>query len=417
MMGIHNSLSTKLNHDIPNLFIMKCICHSFSLCANYACEKLPESIEKLTRDIHTYLQHSYKRQTEFTEFQEFVLVKPHKILQPAQTRWLSLLPVVKRLLEQYNALTLYFINAHLTEKTISTQNILDGLRNPSVKLYLHFLDFILPFFANLNIEMQSEHIKIHTLYKNVENVLRTILECFIKRAHLDRTSMENIEYKNPRQFVEIEDMYLGAFVTATIKNKSHELTDEELLNFRKNCLNFLIESCQQIYKRFDFKNKSVVILKELVIISPSEVLSKKHMSIAPLAVLFPSLVPNNELNDIDREWRSLRNIDLTGFENLNIEEFWVKISKLKLGDESLLCPTLSRFVFNLFSLPHSSATVERVFSQINLNKTKIRNKLSTETLTGIMHTKVLMKIGNCYDFEINNELLNQFDSRIYKKGG
>lgn len=34
MMGAHNSLSRKLKNDIPNLFILKCTCHSFSLCAN-----------------------------------------------------------------------------------------------------------------------------------------------------------------------------------------------------------------------------------------------------------------------------------------------------------------------------------------------------------------------------------------------
>jgi hypothetical protein len=107
MMGIHNSLSTKLKNNIPNLFLMKCTCHSFSLCANYACEKLPESIEQVARDIYTYFQHSFKKQSEFRELQHFVEVKPHKLLQPSHTRWLSLHSVVKRILEQYNALVLY----------------------------------------------------------------------------------------------------------------------------------------------------------------------------------------------------------------------------------------------------------------------------------------------------------------------
>ncbi|CAH2010649.1 unnamed protein product [Acanthoscelides obtectus] len=82
MMGIHSSLSTKLKADIPNLFIMKCVCHSFSLCVNYACAKLTDDVEQMDRDVHTYLQYSFK----FAEFQEFVAVKPHKIIQPSQTR-------------------------------------------------------------------------------------------------------------------------------------------------------------------------------------------------------------------------------------------------------------------------------------------------------------------------------------------
>ncbi|CAH1965002.1 unnamed protein product [Acanthoscelides obtectus] len=45
-------------------------------------------------------------------------------------------------------------------------------------------------------------------------------------------------------------------------------------------------------------------------------------------------------------------------------------------------PTLTNFVFNMFSLPN----VKKIFSQINLNKTEIKNKLSTENLSGVLHT-------------------------------
>lgn len=57
MKGAHNSLSTRLKDDVPDLFITKCVCYFFSLCANYACEKLPETIEELGRNIHTFLQY------------------------------------------------------------------------------------------------------------------------------------------------------------------------------------------------------------------------------------------------------------------------------------------------------------------------------------------------------------------------
>ena len=58
------------------------------------------------------------------------------------------------------------------------------------------------------------------------------------------------------------------------------------------------------------------------------------------------------------------------------------------------------------------ATVERIFSQIHLNKTKIRNKLSTETLSGIMHTKKLLKSStSCFNFEIKPEMFTKFKSK------
>lgn len=36
MMGVNNLQSTLLKADIPNIFIKKCLCHSFNLCASYA---------------------------------------------------------------------------------------------------------------------------------------------------------------------------------------------------------------------------------------------------------------------------------------------------------------------------------------------------------------------------------------------
>lgn len=39
MIGSKNSAVVMLKNEIPNLFVMKCICHSFHLCASYACKK------------------------------------------------------------------------------------------------------------------------------------------------------------------------------------------------------------------------------------------------------------------------------------------------------------------------------------------------------------------------------------------
>lgn len=101
MFGSHHSVKTLLQNDFPHLFVMKCICHSLALCASYASSILPYAVENLVRDVYTYFKYSFKRQTELKEFQVFVELKPHKLLQPSQTRLLSLHLCVKRILEQY----------------------------------------------------------------------------------------------------------------------------------------------------------------------------------------------------------------------------------------------------------------------------------------------------------------------------
>lgn len=91
MMGKHAGVQAKLRQVVnENIFVVGCICHSLHLCASAAAMKLPREIEDFVRDIYNYLSCSSKRLGEYQEFQEYVNVKPHALLRPSQTRWLSL---------------------------------------------------------------------------------------------------------------------------------------------------------------------------------------------------------------------------------------------------------------------------------------------------------------------------------------
>lgn len=124
MMGKNPSVNVLLKNDLPHLFTMKCICHSFELCAlsKYAGEKIPR------------------------------------------------------------------------------------LSNPFSKLYLQFLNYILPVFNNLNKLMQSEEMQVHSMRSNVEKVLKNILRNYMQNAYVNSTDIANIEYKNPRFYLSIESI-------------------------------------------------------------------------------------------------------------------------------------------------------------------------------------------------------------------
>ncbi len=89
--------------------------------------------------------------------------------------------VVSKLLEQYNALNLYFISAVLDDKLVAADTILQRLSNAITKLYLLFLDFVLPVFNKVNKLMQSESTQIHVSYMSVASTLRTLLSCYMKK--------------------------------------------------------------------------------------------------------------------------------------------------------------------------------------------------------------------------------------------
>lgn len=77
-------------------------------------------------------------------------------------------------------------------------------------------------------------------------------------------------------------------------------------------------------------------------------------------------------------------------------------------------PILNTFITALLSLPHSSAAVERIFSAVNLIKTKTRNRRGTRSLIGLLHSKreITRNKKYYYDFNITNELVEKMRAFI-----
>ncbi len=108
MFGCKESVATKVKKDVPNLFVVKCTCHSLALAVSYATKALPPYITTLLSDEFRYLKYSSKRHDAFLKFQKLLELPDNKILSFHKLRWLSLNAVVDRFVEQYGALFLYF---------------------------------------------------------------------------------------------------------------------------------------------------------------------------------------------------------------------------------------------------------------------------------------------------------------------
>ncbi|CAD7081034.1 unnamed protein product [Hermetia illucens] len=409
MMGRNHSVSTLLKADINDLFVLKCVCHSFHLSASYACEKLPGEVEDLARNIFNYLKSSSKRLKDFSSLQYFFEFKANKILHPSQTRWLSLSAVVSRLIEQYDVLIAYFSIAVKEENLQTAKNILTSLKDPITKLYLLFLEFALPFFIKLNKLFQSESSQIHKLHSSVKEIVVTLLECFVTKDYitmfLDSTSEFNLP---PECLLDLESIYLGIKVECFLI--TNEINVIEIDTFKNKCRNFYIEAVLQILKRFDLNNS---FFRNLSIIAPDNVYACTYKSIAPLLQQVPRLLADN-IQEIDSEYRTLINFVKDKEQILDIEEFWRMVARIEIGNEQAF-PNLVKLVFAILSFPHSSANVERVFSQVNLMKTKIRKRLENATIKACLQTKGLLKLQNsdCTNFKVTTEMRKKCNKAMY----
>jgi len=295
--------------------------------------KLPKYVEDVARDVYNYISNNPKRLCEYKEFQQFLNIKPHKLLHPAQTRWLSLHSVVKRILSQYPALKLCFTSAALNDGLDNAKIILDRLTNPLTLLYFEFLDFVLPFFIDLNIEMQSTTVKIHLVYDRIGSLYKEIMNCYMKQSYICNKDVIEIQYRNPEFFLDLKDLYLGGKVTASISLLAEKkITHTMIQDFKLRCQCFYVEAAKQVYLRFPFK--LLQPLKHLKIICPDTIFDNAISSLGSIFADLPILFGDMDINEVDREWRKLPFIDFKSAKldkNSNILDFWSHIAKLKKG--------------------------------------------------------------------------------------
>ena len=133
MIGGNNSFYSRLKEETDVLVLLKCICHSSALVASKACLELPRSPEELLRSISSYLSGSAKRSAILEEIQDFFQSECKRMLKLSSTRWLSLHQCVVRVLENWNALLMYFRLSAVEDKLKSAEFILSELENFGTK--------------------------------------------------------------------------------------------------------------------------------------------------------------------------------------------------------------------------------------------------------------------------------------------
>lgn len=291
--------------------------------------------------------------------------------------------VVDRILEHWQSSTLYFTRASLEENLPNARNILAGLNNPEYKMYMLFLSYVLDLVTKLNIELQSETSKVPILLERMSTFYKSLLRNFIKAEVTKNTEFDRINVEYPHNFKEIDTVYCGgksdAFILDSIrKNKTSQTV---IGNFKRHVLSFYIELCKQVKNRFNFEDNCLMYASNF---SPSKMKLKTVDSVSDFVNLFPQI--ECDIETVNLEYQSVLDLDLNKFSN-SVDDFWKEIFIMKNDLNNPMFPNLSKVVKVVLTLPHSSAAAERGFSQFMLNKTKLRNRLATETCAAILIVK------------------------------
>jgi len=163
-----------------------------------------------------------------------------------------------------------------------------------------------------------------------------------------------------------------------------------------------------------------VILKIITHLQPVNVLGNNKLS--SLVTIFNE-VPriliaynNSEIQTVYDEWRRLHASEITDDikQTKNTDEFCYHLYNMQRKGEFIF-KNVAHFVLKVLSLPHSSVDCERIFSKVNLTKTKVRNKLQVPALNGLLLSSELMKRTSCIKFEPTKSMIKCMNVTMYNK--
>lgn len=118
------------------------------------------------------------------------------------------------------------------------------------------------------------------------------------------------------------------------------------------------------------------------------------------------------------QWENLTAIKWT--EKLDTIAFWSEVAAYRDAAGNNPFCDLTDFVFRLLVLPLSNAEIERVFSQMNLVKTKVRNRTQSLMLNSILTVRAGLKRQDCccHDLPIPIEIIENIGKQIiYSQDG
>ncbi|KAL4721012.1 hypothetical protein ACJJTC_016783 [Scirpophaga incertulas] len=150
-------------------------------------------------------------------------------------------------------------------------------------------------------------------------------------------------------------------------------------------------------------------------LQPVENESTKAYLNETLKVIKPSIVEiaqefKLDVTLIDKLICQWRNIVHTEWQcTSSTVEFWAEVIDYKDAAGNNPFSELAAFATKLLSLPHSNADIERVFSQVNLVKSKLRNSLHTTTLNAILYVRFGLKRVNkcCHSYDVPELVLRK----------
>ncbi|XP_062141089.1 uncharacterized protein LOC133849197 isoform X1 [Drosophila sulfurigaster albostrigata] len=206
--------------------------------------------------------------------------------------------------------------------------------------------------------------------------------------------------KNDFEHLVKHDCYLGYAFETKLKECKENISNDIEAEIRSKCVNFIIALINELKQRLP---DNFEVFQQIDLFSITKILCPKKANI--LHILEHLKLDSDKIEDILFQYQ---NIHLLNWSNLtDTISFWAEVSNYVDAAGNKRFSALASFALSLLSMPWSNAEVERVFSQMNNVKTKLRNRMAVETLNSILHIRYGLRRANksCHNYEVPQDCL------------
>jgi len=250
----------------------------------------------LIKETYTWFVNSSIRQLNYARIYQILNdgQEPLKILRATETRWLSIEPAVKRILDQWTELKAHFEISRVDDNCYTAELLHFMYRNKKNFIYLNFLYPISNMVQKTNKNFESKVadptklLDIKRLYSTIANKI------LLPTARIDIYEQDFEKYLNP-----LRDLGY-AFESSYTEN---EVIDQEKENLKSRCVSFLIALAKELKNHLP---DNIKILERINAFSVNECLKENKLSITDVALYYK--IDAITLALIELEWENIHHI-------------------------------------------------------------------------------------------------------------
>lgn len=398
MVGINNGVYQRLKSEVPNLILIPCVCHSLQLAVSAAtAEALPRNLEFIVSETYNWFSRSSNRQVAYKQLYNTINDghDPMKIVQACQTRWLSIATAVERIHNQWLELKTHFEIVRTTEKCYTAEMLFSMFSDGRNLAYIKFLLPLLKDVQRVNKSFESNEADPTKLLSDLVMLVKSL----VKKIVIPTSTVDPLE----GNFEDALDPkpYLGyAFEKEVEALREKGLSSQDETSLRERCIRYVTIIVREIKQRLP---SNIKILEKISLLSVDKALHAVKEPLIPLLEFLQT--PSDQISVIENQWQ---NITLIKWKEVkNTVSFWNEVHKYRDASNCNPLKEIADLALSVLVLPHSNAEIERVFSQMNIVKNKLRNRMETKMANAILGIRAGLRRNDkcCYNYELPSNVL------------